>query len=49
LLLAGSDRSGINKDNNVDTNGNLIEGDASGAHSKSFDLDIEEEWGDGWE
>jgi hypothetical protein len=48
-LLAGSERPGINTDNNVDTNGNLIEGDASGAHSKSFDLDIEEEWGDGWE
>lgn len=35
---------GINKDNNIDTNGNLIEGDASGAYSKSFELDIEEVW-----
>lgn len=48
-LLAGSERPGINTDNNVDTSGNPIEGDASGAHSKSFDLDTEEMWGDGWE
>lgn len=48
-LLAGSERLGINTDNNVDASGNPTEGDASGAHSKSFDLDTEEVWGDGWE
>ncbi len=49
LLLAGSERPGINKDSNVVPNGNPTEGDASGAHSKPFELDIEEVWGDGWE
>ncbi|EFA44117.1 hypothetical protein HMPREF0645_1428 [Hallella bergensis DSM 17361] len=48
-LLADSERPGINTDSNVETNGNPIEGDASGAHSKPFDLDTEEVWGDGWE
>jgi hypothetical protein len=40
---------GINKDNNIDPNGNLIEDEASGTHSNFFDLDAEEVWGDGWE
>lgn len=48
-LLADSERPGINKDSNVVPNGNPNVGDASGAHSKPFDFDIEEEWGDGWE
>lgn len=48
-LLAGSEHPGINQENNVDANGNPIEGDASGAHSKPNDFDIDEVWGDGWE
>lgn len=35
---------GINKDNNIDPNGNPIEGDVSGAHSKPCDFDTEEVW-----
>ena len=50
-LLAGSEEStaGVDNKNNINTGGSIVQRGASGAHAKSFDFDIEEEWGDGWE
>jgi hypothetical protein len=49
-LLAGSDRPGVDQENNVVTNGNPLEGDAGGAHSKSFGFNIDQgEFWDKWE
>ena len=50
-LMAGSEEStaGVDSNKNINTDGPIGECGASGAHSKSFDFDIEEEWRDGWE
>lgn len=50
-LMAGSEESaaGVDNNNNINIGGPIGEGGASGAHSKPFDFDIEDEWGDGWE
>ena len=50
-LMAGSEEStaGVDNKNNINIGGSIGEGGASGAHSKSFDFDTEEVWGDGWE
>ena len=50
-LMAGSGEStaGVDNNNNIITGGSIGVGGASGAHSKPFDFDPDEVWGEGWE
>lgn len=46
-LLEESGKSGVNNEGNVDTTGSTNEGDASGAHSKLFEFEVEDSsWDD---